>query len=61
MDVVIEIVKMVFQIKHKHPELRICQILSNAAIKSGWNDNDLFYLSDKMLMDGLKILKDEIC
>lgn len=29
---------------------------ANAAKEAGWKDNDLFYLEDKQLIEGLKIM-----
>jgi uncharacterized protein YihD (DUF1040 family) len=46
----------------KHPELRLCQLLSNVALTSGeWNDNDLFYLEDETLFAALndKLMEEE--
>lgn len=48
---------LVHEIRQKHSELRLCQILSNAASKAGWDNSDLFYLPDEKLLDGLEILK----
>ena len=48
------------EIKQKHPELRICQILSIAASKSGWSNYDLFYLPDEKLLSALEILNKEL-
>ena len=50
---------LVYEIRQRHPELRLCQILSNAASKAGWDNNDLFYLPDEKLLEGLEILKKE--
>lgn len=36
------------------PDLRLCQLLSNVARTSGWDDNDLFYLEDDQLRAGLR-------
>ena len=60
MDIVMKIAMLVYEIRHRHPELRLCQILSNAARKAGWDNNDLFYLPDEKLLEGLEILKKEI-
>jgi uncharacterized protein YihD (DUF1040 family) len=37
-----------------HPDLRLCQMLSNIATIGGWSDKDLYYLEDKDLMEHLK-------
>lgn len=42
------------------PELRIGQIMVNAAVKGGWTQGDIFYCSDEILLKGLKILWDEV-
>lgn len=60
MDIVMKIAMLVYEIRQRHPELRLCQILSNAASKAGWDNNDLFYLPDDKLLEGLEILKKEI-
>ncbi len=36
------------------PALRLGQLLSNAALMSGWKDQDLFYIEDVQLKEGLK-------
>lgn len=59
MDIVMKIAMLVYEIRQKHPELRLCQILSNAASKAGWDNSDLFYLPDEKLLEGLEILKKE--
>lgn len=59
MDIVMKIAMLVYEIRQRHPELRLCQILSNAASKAGWDSNDLFYLLDEKLLEGLEILKKE--
>lgn len=56
MNKVMQIAGMPYVIKQNNPELRLCQILSIAAKKAGWKDNDLFYLEDKQLIEGLKIM-----
>lgn len=61
MDIVMKIAMLVYEIRQRHPELRLCQILSNAASKVRYENNDLFYLPDEKLLDGLEILKKEIC
>lgn len=43
-----------------YPELRFGQLISNAAFKGGWKDNDMFYCPDKIIADGLlKLLLQE--
>lgn len=41
------------EIKQKHPELRVCQILSNAALMAGWRIDDLFYCPDATILKGI--------
>ena len=36
-----------------HPDLRLCQMLSNIATIGGWKDKDLYYLEDEDLMKHL--------
>ncbi len=44
---------------HANPDLRLCQLLSSAAIISGWKDTDLFNLEDGQLVEGLiKLMKE---
>ena len=50
------ILAKIAEIWHSHPDLRLCQILNIAAKKSDWNSNDLFYLEDIQLLEGLEIL-----
>ena len=35
------------------PELRLCQLISNAADQIGWMDQDHFYLEDEALQKSL--------
>lgn len=39
---------------NRHPQLRLGQLLSNAAIMTHWDDADLFYIEDDQLKYGLK-------
>lgn len=57
------------EIWHSHPDLRLCQLLNNAASMyfSGprkeygfWNLDDLYYLEDDQLLKGLKKLKEKV-
>lgn len=50
-----EISSMIMAIRSVHPQLRYCQIISNAAAYAGYKPSDLFYLEDNVLIDGLKI------
>lgn len=38
----------------EHPELRLCQLLSNIAFAGGWKNNDLFYIEDDKIAEQLK-------
>ncbi len=43
----------------KYPELRLCQLFTMIVDRSGWRNNDLFYLEDEQLSEGLqKIIED---
>jgi uncharacterized protein YihD (DUF1040 family) len=59
----------IVEIWHLHPDLRLCQLLNNAAniCFSGpkkeykfWNLDNLYYLEDDQLLKGLKRLKNEL-
>ena len=60
MDIATKIEMLLKDIRHRHPELRICQILSIAAYKAGWDNNNTFYLPDEKLLSGLEILNKEL-
>lgn len=47
------------RVRKLHPELRLCQILSIAAYKAGWTDNDLFYCPDSTILKGLELLAEQ--
>ena len=53
------ILKELSEIWYEMPDLRLCQILSNAAKLENWKQKDLFYLEDDKLLSGLKILKEK--
>ena len=40
------------------PDLRLGQLIQNAAVMSGWKTNDVFYIEDDQLHDGIKALKE---
>ena len=47
-DEVLNIIKIYWE---QHPDLRLCQLLSNIAVSNGWVEgNDLFYLEDDQLI-----------
>lgn len=37
-----------------NPDQRLCQLLSNIAVKSGWHNEDLFHIPDEKLLEYLK-------
>lgn len=43
----------------QHPELRLCQVLSIAAHKVGWANDDLFYCPDSTILKGLELLAEQ--
>lgn len=43
-----------------YPDLRIGQIIVNAATKGGWTQGDIFYCPDEVLLKGLEILFNEV-
>lgn len=43
----------------QHPELRLCQVLSIAAHKAGWTNEDLFYCPDSTILKGLELLAEQ--
>jgi len=43
----LEVIKHIWE---KCPDLRLTQLLSNAALSQGWKDKDLFYLEDDKLL-----------
>lgn len=45
----------------KHPELRFQQIMSIAAHKAGWKQDDLFYCPNDVIIKGLDLLLQEVC
>lgn len=47
-------------IKVSYPELRVRQILVNAAHKAGWENDDIFYCPDEVLKKGLIEISQEI-
>lgn len=45
------------EIHQKRPELRVSQIMSIAAHMGGWENNDLFYCPDAVILKGLEIFR----
>ncbi len=56
MDEILNLVKVVHAI---YPMLRFQQIMSIAAQKAGWKDNDLFYCPDDIIVSGLKLMMND--
>lgn len=53
MDEILSLVKVVNAI---YPMLRFQQMMSIAAQKAGWKENDLFYCPDDIIASGLKLM-----
>lgn len=51
------IFSLLYEIHQKHPELRVCQILSISANLAGWGNDDLFYCPDSVILKGFEIFK----
>jgi uncharacterized protein YihD (DUF1040 family) len=47
------ILHLIKKVWKQHPDWRLCQLLSNVAVRFNWNNLDLFYLEDDMLQEGL--------
>lgn len=56
MDEILNLAKVVHTI---YPMLRFQQIMSIAAQKAGWKDNDLFYCPDDIIVSGLKLMMND--
>lgn len=56
MDEVLSLAKVASAI---YPMLRFQQMMSIAAQKAGWKDNDLFYCPDDTIIKGLKLMLEE--
>ena len=56
-DRINEILKLISEIWHKNPELRLCQLIENCFSEEvddyGLRDVDLYYLEDDVLQDRL--------
>lgn len=55
-----KIIELISIISTAYPELRIGQIMMNAATKGGWNQHDIFYCPDEITLKGLQMIYDEI-
>lgn len=53
-----EIIQDLRTVSEQYPELRIGQILSLAAHRAGWMNEDLFYCPDDTLLEGLEAMKE---
>ena len=40
-----------------YPDMRLGQLIQIAAVKSGWKTNDVFYIEDDQLANGIKALR----
>lgn len=49
-----ELINLLAEISASNPQLRMCQIISNATKLGGWNLDDIFYCSDEILLNGLQ-------
>lgn len=54
-----EILSLIKVINNKYPMLRFQQMMSIAAQKAGWKDDDLFYCPDDTIIKGLKLMLEE--
>lgn len=44
---------------YKHPELRITQLVYYLAKLGGWENNDIFYCPDEVILKGLQKFNNE--
>ena len=45
---------------YQNPDLRLCQLINVVCVKSGWKNNDFFYLEDNIIAEQIrKELKEE--
>ena len=51
-----ELLQLISEAIEKHPELRLGQLLENAAHFGGWKNTDIFYCPDEVLVTGLRII-----
>lgn len=51
-----EILNLVRVVHAAYPMLRFQQMMSIAAQKAGWKENDLFYCPDDIIVSGLKLM-----
>lgn len=54
-----ECIRLLLNVHFIHPELRMCQVLSIAAHKAGWTNDDLFYCPDSTILKGLELLAEQ--
>jgi len=52
------ILELVRELWIAYPDLRLGQLILNAAVISGWKTNDVFYIEDDQLAHGIKALKE---
>ena len=52
--------KYINLVHSRYPQLRVGQIMENAAKLGGWLDSDLFYCPDATMINGLRLLCGEV-
>ena len=50
--------ELVRQLWIAYPDWRLGLLVHNAAAITGWGNNDVFYIEDDQLADGIKYLKE---
>ena len=45
-----EILKLISEVWHNNPDLRLCQLIGNCVIDTAWHGKDLYYLEDTALL-----------
>ena len=45
-----EILELISEIWHKNPDQRLCQLIGNCVINTGWYAKDLYYFEDTALL-----------
>ena len=49
----LELIKELWKV---YPDWRLGQLIQNAAARSGWKSNDVFYIEDDQLLNGISTL-----
>ena len=55
-----EILKLISEIWHKNPDLRLCQLIGNCVGSTSYSGEDLYYVEDNELQIELQRVVDEI-